>query len=214
MKLFSAYLIMTFTLNLSQCETLHIVDNVPYKNGDCNAKCLIPDQVERYYEEYIAYTGNELEEDVDVVVKKIETKPATSKWIKKKADKNCLSADPDDCLVWCLVEIPAQYKNYKILLDTTQSKNFEIRTIEYEEIIKPGGFTEWRAVLCESEITTSRVIQIQEILESKGLYEEEIHGRIDKYTREALVAFQKENNLPVGQLDYETLDVLGVDYKD
>lgn len=212
MKIISTYFFITLALHLNQCETLHIVKDEPYKDGTCNARCLIPDQVERHYEEYIAYTGNELEEDVDVVVKKIQTKPATSKWIKKKADKNCLSDDPDDCLVWCLVEIPEQYRNYKILLDTMQSKNFEIRSIEYEEIIKPGGYTEWRAVLCEDQVTTSRVIQIQEALEYEGLYQEEIHGNMDKYTREALVAFQKENNLPVGQLDYETLDVLGVDY--
>jgi len=27
-----------------------------------------------------------------------------TKWVKKKADKNCLSKNPDECLVWCLVE--------------------------------------------------------------------------------------------------------------
>ena len=40
----------------------------------------------------------------------IETSPATTKWVKRKADRNCLSADPNDCLVWCLVEVPAQYR--------------------------------------------------------------------------------------------------------
>ena len=40
----------------------------------------------------------------------IEISPATTKWTKSKADKNCLSADPNDCLVWCLVEVPAQYQ--------------------------------------------------------------------------------------------------------
>ena len=36
-----------------------------------------------------------------------------TEWVKKKADRNCLSADPDDCLVWCLVEVPAsiQFKD-------------------------------------------------------------------------------------------------------
>ena len=40
----------------------------------------------------------------------IEVSPASTKWVKKKADRNCLSADPNDCLVWCFVEIPAQYR--------------------------------------------------------------------------------------------------------
>jgi len=40
----------------------------------------------------------------------IEVSPASTKWVKKKADRNCLSADPNDCLVWCYVEVPAQYR--------------------------------------------------------------------------------------------------------
>jgi hypothetical protein len=46
----------------------------------------------------------------ETVTETIETAPASTKWVKKKADKNCLSANPDDCLVWCLVETPAQFK--------------------------------------------------------------------------------------------------------
>lgn len=40
----------------------------------------------------------------------IEIAPAATKWVKKRADQNCLSADPDDCLVWCLVETPPAYQ--------------------------------------------------------------------------------------------------------
>lgn len=34
---------------------------------------------------------------------------ASTKWVKKRADRNCLSANPDDCLVWCLIEIKEGY---------------------------------------------------------------------------------------------------------
>ena len=40
----------------------------------------------------------------------IEVSPASQKWVKKKSGDNCLSADPEDCMIWCLVEVPAQYK--------------------------------------------------------------------------------------------------------
>lgn len=33
----------------------------------------------------------------------------STKWVKKRADRNCLSANPDDCLVWCLIEIKEGY---------------------------------------------------------------------------------------------------------
>lgn len=35
---------------------------------------------------------------------------AGKKWIKKRADRNCISKDPKDCMVWCLVETPEEYE--------------------------------------------------------------------------------------------------------
>ena len=40
----------------------------------------------------------------------IETVPASTKWVKKKSNDNCLSADPSDCMIWCLVEVPSQHR--------------------------------------------------------------------------------------------------------
>ena len=34
---------------------------------------------------------------------------ASTKWIKQK-DAMCQAANSNDCMVWCLVEVPAQYK--------------------------------------------------------------------------------------------------------
>ncbi|MEQ1745585.1 MAG: peptidoglycan-binding domain-containing protein [Saprospiraceae bacterium] len=45
------------------------------------------------------------------VMENIEVRPAGTKWVRKKSDRNCLGADPDDCFVWCLVEVPAQYQS-------------------------------------------------------------------------------------------------------
>ncbi|HEB62776.1 MAG TPA: OmpA family protein [Bacteroidetes bacterium] len=44
------------------------------------------------------------------VSEEIEISPKSSKWVKKRSGDNCTSANPDDCMIWCLVEIPAQYK--------------------------------------------------------------------------------------------------------
>lgn len=40
----------------------------------------------------------------------IEISPASQKWVQKRDSKNCLGTNPDDCMVWCLVEVPAEYK--------------------------------------------------------------------------------------------------------
>ncbi len=48
--------------------------------------------------------------------------PATTAWVKKKADRNCLSADPNDCLVWCLVDQPG---GFKMIEGNLQAKTFK-----------------------------------------------------------------------------------------
>jgi len=42
----------------------------------------------------------------------VEIRAASTRWVRKKADRDCLGADPEDCFVWCLVETPAQYVEF------------------------------------------------------------------------------------------------------
>ena len=50
--------------------------------------------------------------------------PASTKWVKKKADNGCISTNPEDCMVWCLVETPAQYA--EVIYESSQCpKSFE-----------------------------------------------------------------------------------------
>lgn len=178
--------------------------------GKCFAKCLIMDEFEMRSKEIIVFTGDETLEDVDLDYRKVITKQKRNKWIKKKANRNCLSSNPDDCLVWCVVEELEESEKIKILVDTTQSKNFEIRKIAYEVVKQKGGLTEWRPTLCKEDQTESIVAQIQNSLIEYGYYDGEITNSIDAATKAGLVKFQKDYQLPVGNLDLETLDVLGV----
>ncbi len=67
--------------------------------------------VEEMYEIEPAYERVEqLTPEIEVITETTEIKPASSQWIKKEANQNCLSADPRDCDVWCLIEIPAEYQ--------------------------------------------------------------------------------------------------------
>jgi len=38
--------------------------------------------------------------------------PPNQKWVKRKPDKNCQSIDPNDCLVWAIVEVPEKGRIY------------------------------------------------------------------------------------------------------
>jgi len=221
----------------------------------------------------------------ETVEEKVLISEPTTRWERGKKDPNCLSANPEDCRVMCLVEVPAQYKavqkqvikvpasvkedqvpavystitkrmiktpatvreiaipaEYKTItrqvlktpaaareeLIPAQYKTVTVRNVktpekvlevdipaEYETVtktvmVKKGGYSEWREVLCESEMTTSKVSQIQAALKAKGYNTGPIDNVMGSQTRAALLQFQKDNALPQGNVNIETLKALGI----
>ncbi|MEM9547479.1 MAG: peptidoglycan-binding domain-containing protein [Bacteroidota bacterium] len=186
-------------------------DVMPSEPGKCFAKCLMPDKYETYEEDIIVFTGAD-SETKGVILEEIVLSPATTTWEKKIADRNCMSNNPDDCLVWCLIEVPEVTKEYLIVTDTNLIKEFRIEKITYQELVKAGGFTEWREVICAADIDKRLYIRIQETLIKKGFGDNIVpNGVVSRPTKEALVNYQKLNGLPVGALDMETLTSLGID---
>lgn len=41
------------------------------------------------------------------ITETVEVSPATTRWEKRDSEQACLSENPEDCRVWCLVDIPA-----------------------------------------------------------------------------------------------------------
>ena len=190
--------------------------------------------------------------------------PATTQWTKGRADRTCLQneADPDKCRVWCLTEVPAQYKTvtrqvlkspantretpipaeYKTItkavvqtpaatrerdvpaeyrsitkqVQRTPASTCEVpippeyNTITTRKLARPGGFTEWVEVVCEDKVTTSKIRQIQDALRARGYDPVPSDDQMVPRTREALAKFQRENNLPEGNLNTATMNALGV----
>jgi hypothetical protein len=297
--------------------------------------------VNETYEIEPAYTRFEVfEPKFETRTDRIVTKPAGMQWIRRKADPNCLQGSADDCFVWCLVDVPAEYQTvvrrvnlgcdgtgtpdagclrtipvpaktapvtvrkvkkaarvreevipgeYKTLVRQVLVKAPEVREetvtpaagapvrvvkkqatvreelvpAEYlaltrqviktppgfrEEVIpaeyktvsvkelkspaatrseivpaeyatitrrvleKPGGFTEWREVLCGERITGYTIGQIQRALKERGYYQGPIDNQMGGKTKTSLTKFQQDRGLPVGNLDFETLNALGIKY--
>jgi len=193
----------------------------------------------------------------------IEVAPATTKWVKRRGDSNCLSANPDDCLVWCLVEVPAQYQTitktvlktaattqevpipaeygtvsetvetqpattreieipaeYRTVTKTVVKVPAQTRTIdipaEYRDfttrkLVRQGGMSEWREVLCGDKVDGYTIRQIQDALKARGYDPGPVDNVFGAQTKAALIQFQKDKGLPVGQLDYQTLKSLGIE---
>lgn len=185
-------------------------DKMP-KGPGCYAKALASDQYgDKDVVPYYKYTGNDL---INPNIRLVEKSTApTTKWVKKKADRNCLSSNPEDCLVWCLVEVPGEYYSYHEVLDTNKVKDFKLVTKE-QTLIKQGGYTEWKRVVCEPQLTLQLIEDIQNALLEKGYNELSVTGTFDVVTKGSLTQYQKDHGLFFGQVTFETLDLLGVSYE-
>ncbi len=113
-------------------------------------------------------------------------------------------------------EVPAKYetRSFQTLASAASTTSSEIpaqyNTVTKRNLVKAGGFTEWREVVCESDITPALYRRVQAALNERGYNVGTVDGVIGAATKAALVKFQRDNNLPIGQLDYETLNALGV----
>jgi len=177
--------------------------------GKCYAQCITSDRYSNITEQILEYTGSDYEAE-GVQRKTILLRPATTIWEKGKADPNCLSQNPEDCMVMCLIDVPAVYETYYIVTDTSTNKQFKITEIQKRSLVSVGGRNGWVEVLCEKDITFKKIRAVQEALTNNGYSVGAINGIIDAGTKSALSEYQKDNGLPEGNLNIETLKYLGV----
>lgn len=91
-------------------------------------------------------------------------------------------------------------------------KNETLGSEEKPNLIRAGGVTEWREVLCGEKISSETVRKIQESLFAFG-YGSGVPDKImNANTKAALTKFQQDKGLPIGNLDLETLSALGIHY--
>lgn len=198
MKTSLALLCALFFYSFSFAQSRDLPPNA--QPGKCYARCMIPPTFVERVDEYAVYTGS-TPEKVKLKTVKIIKEPATTKWVKK---------GEGDRKAWCLVETPAVTEKLTVLKNTKHTDEYEIVRYSYTEQIGADRKTEWREVLCNEKITENIILQLQEKLQLDGYYKGTLGGILDVETKTALTAFQKENALPIGNLDMETLASLGL----
>jgi hypothetical protein len=117
------------------------------------------------------------------------------------------------------VEIPAVYKTVKVrkLVAEPQVKHIPIpakyKTVTHRELAKEG-YMEWRSILCKTNMTGTRITQIQRALKREGYDPGPIDGVIGRQTIAAINAFERAKGLPVDKyINIKTLNALGVSAK-
>ncbi|MDB5284094.1 MAG: peptidoglycan-binding domain 1 protein [Bacteroidota bacterium] len=166
--------------------------------------------------------------------------PATQKWVKVQSVKNCLSSNPKDCEVWSLKDFPAVYEKVprkvevvreserveiipaitkvvprKKIVEPAQEIKTDIpptyKTVMRKTLLKKGGGYEWKEIICEQNVTEAKIASIQQALQREGYDPGTMDNQMGGKTKEALIKFQQDKGLPVGNLNVETLKALGVE---
>ena len=173
---------------------------------ECYVKCLTSIS---YGNDIIEYTGNDFD-DTNVTKARIIVKEADSKWVKKKDDKDCLSANPEDCMVWCLVKEKPDYYKYYTLKDTSVNKEFKIIKLNPKKSVSKRT---WVEVLCDTEIDSKlyhemleALIDLTYLTEVDRQEDSEFNYRIEN----AMSLFQTDNYLPECPFSIESLSLLKV----
>ena len=116
------------------------------------------------------------------------------------------------------IEIPAVYKNINTQVlanqgcveDTYTTTPDQYTTVSQKRLVSGGGYTGWVEILCAAKTTDNVVRSVQERLNDLGYNVGKADGILGTITRGQLAKYQKDNNLPVGNLNMETLRALGV----
>ncbi len=151
------------------------------------------------------------------VTKTVLQSPATTKLVEEpavyKTMKQRVMSEPPSTRV---VKIPAKYKTVKVtkLVSPAEEKRIKIPAT-YQTVTKQvktsEGHMEWREILCQTNMTSDRITDIQRALKAKGFDPGPIDGVIGSSTIEAVNGFQKANKLPTDRyLNVATVNALGI----
>lgn len=116
------------------------------------------------------------------------------------------------------ITIPAEYETVKVrkLVQPEQEKRIEIpaeyRTVTKRQMVEES-YLEWRPVVCETNMTTAGVRELQRALRDAGHDPGPIDGVYGKLTQNAVKSFQATKGLASGGLTLATVEALGVSFR-
>ncbi len=203
MKKLQKIMFLVFILTAIAEKGIAQIKEIPFemKSDKCYGKQLLPIEFEIEKIALPIYIGNG-KDDVDLDTISIQLSEEHAIWE--------LMERPDSkTIVDCLVEVPAVIEEFVVVKDTSHNAFFVVEYVEIKRIVKKGGFSEWREILCRTGITSEMNGKIKDRLIQLGYCGGDPPCEFEIEFKKGLRRFQKENNLGVGQLTEETINALG-----
>ncbi len=124
-----------------------------------------------------------------------------------------------------LVDVKRLKKNSTLEIDLRKfesivlNKNEDFKIFENKKSgivylkMRFGHWSKWRELLCSGPCPNNSVVQlIQERLKVLGYYKGPENNTLTSETKKSIIQFQKDNQLPAGGLNIETLRTLGLKF--
>ncbi len=207
-------LFISFFFNFLHLFAQGNLSGMPSEPGKCYAQCYTDTLANYPCVDYFLNVTDTLAYAVSSKRRLVYNLPRSQRWVQKKA-QNCDSPQVEDCLVWCLVDVPASkiHKTLLVLDNDTYDlyiANPSVFTASTRTYDKSSMLVEWKEVLCGDDPNYhEKVCWVAERLDDYGFYE--MLDRPNKLTsdlKKSLIKFQKHYQLPIGQLDMKTLEAL------
>ncbi len=168
--------------------------------GKCYAKCLIADKYETIEETFAIYTG-EFNKAVELDSMYFKIDEYSNELIYLGYKNNLDHFQLGDI---------ESFEKIVFLTNPEEVEDYIEETIVYQRLNEAAS-TEWREVVCGDKVTGNTIAQVQNALISRGyLNEAHTNNILTIEIKAALTDYQKENGLPIGQLDVKTLKSLGI----
>jgi len=84
------------------------------------------------------------------------------------------------------------------------------KQVTEKRLAEKGGYTVWTEILCANKTSSSTIRKLQRALRAEGYSIGVVDGVLGTRTQTSLRQFQIDNNLPIGNLNLETLQSLGI----
>lgn len=168
----------------------------------CVEQLLVPNNLSEDQHSIAVYTGKDDNPD-HTVRRSIITQPSTVKWAKKRIE-DCESDNEDDCFTWERVKQEEETIDTIVVLDTLNQTDYRNMVITFDK--RDRLHSEYRRVICVEDFSNRTKKELREALDKVGY-----RVNSDEAILYAVREYQFDNRLPVGGLDAETLEHLGLD---
>ncbi|MCP3931068.1 MAG: hypothetical protein GY705_18450 [Bacteroidetes bacterium] len=210
-------LLLISIITINELKGQFPADFTNTKPSGCYAKCLEPEKFDTLYNRYFTLRSIDNTKPIKTIIKSFSIDPEYEKWIKAyKNDSNKILWEIDnenkEVKTIAVLNSKSRRKIAPTLIDTIY--------IETKRRLQPLK-TVWMKIICNNDINNELKDKLVNELKKTGYLNAEFNIEFrdendfsqDKELRKALFLFQKENNLHIGSITFETLEYLNIYFK-